>query len=139
VTTIAWDGSTLAGDSLATDDLTAIEVCKLVKTPEGAAGAAGDLSECAAVLAWMASGAEGDAPAIPNCSVLFTRGRDCFIAQSGWPGIRVKGPVAIGSGAQGALVAMRLGSDAEAAVRAVSGIDPATGGAVDVMRAKRRR
>jgi len=139
MTTIVWDGKQLAADSLATDDLTGIEVCKLVRTPEGVAGAAGDLAECAAALAWLSDGAQGDAPTIASTSVLFTRGRDCFMAASGWPGIRVKGVAAIGSGAQGALVALRLGLDAPAAVNAVIGVDPATGGEVDVLRPRRGR
>lgn len=44
-----------------------------------------------------------------------------------------KGYAAIGSGAQGALVAMKLGCTAEQAVAAVAGVDHCTGGEIEVL------
>lgn len=130
----------MCADSLATDD-TAIQVCKLARLPEGqVAGGAGDLGEVAAGLAYLANG--GDAPAIANSCFLYTVAGACYVASAGWPGLAVKGFAAIGSGAQGAMVAMKLGATAREAVAAVSGVDPATGGEIDayeVSRAKRRR
>lgn len=134
MTTIAWRAGVMAADSLATDD-TAIQVRKLIRLPAGqVAGGAGDLGEVASGLVWLQNGCAGDAPAIPNAIFLYTMEGVCYVASAAWPGLEVKGPAAIGSGAQGAMVAMcRAAMDAEAAVRAVAGIDPATGGEIDVL------
>lgn len=97
------------------------------------AGGAGDLNEVVQALSWLAGGSDGDPPAIPGSSVLFTEKGVPHLAASGWPGIALKSFAAIGSGAQGAMVAMRLGKSAQEAVAAVSGIDHCTGGEVDVL------
>ncbi len=134
MTTIAYREGILAADSLATDDACGLHVCKLIRLPRGdMAGGAGDLNEVILALAWLASGAKGEAPAIASASILFTKAGVPYLAAGGWPGIALKGHAAIGSGAQGALVAMRLGESAEGAVRAVMGIDHCTGGEIDVL------
>jgi hypothetical protein len=136
---------TLAADSYCSDDATVMQVCKCVRLPGGdVAGGAGDLGEVAQALTWLAGGSQGDAPEIPGAAVLFTINGVPHMASTKWPAVRVKGAAAIGSGAQGALVAMRLGHSPEDAVKAVAGIDPCTGGeievlAVEVPRAKARK
>lgn len=135
MTTIAYSAGVLAADSLATDDSTAMQVRKCVRLPKGeAAGGAGDLGEVTQALAWLALGGKGDAPDIPNSAILFTDSGKCYLASGKWPGAECKGSVAIGSGAQGAMLAMlRYGASAEDAVRAVCGIDPYSGGEVEVL------
>ena len=91
------------------------------------------MGEITQALAWLVSGRKGDAPDISGSALLYTDKGVAYLASTKWPGCRVKGSVAIGSGAQGALVAMRLGKSAEDAVRAVCGIDPCSGGEVDVL------
>lgn len=133
MTTIAFLAGILAADSFATDDATVVQVCKSVRLPGGdVAGGAGDLGEMAQALSWLVGGSKGDPPDIPNTQVLFTVEGVPHLASGKWPGVRCKGAVAIGSGAQGALTAMRLGKSAEEAVHAVIGIDPCTGGEVEV-------
>lgn len=134
----------MAADSLATDDACGLYVRKIVRLPDGdVAGGAGDLNEVTQALSWLAGGSKGDPPAISGSSILFTEAGRLHLASTGWPGIALKGHAAIGSGAQGALVAMRLGKSAAEAVAAVAGVDQNTGGEIDVLAyekpAKRKR
>lgn len=134
MTTIAFSKGVLAADSFATDDSTAIQVAKCARLPGGdVAGGAGDLGEVAQALDWLSKGSKGDAPDIPSASILFTIKGVPHLASTKWPGVRLKGHAAIGSGAQGALVALKLGMSAEDAVKAVAGVDPSTGGEIDVL------
>lgn len=140
MTTIAFKSGVLAADSLATDDACGVFVEKSAYLQTGdVAGGAGNLNEVAAALGWLAGGCQGDAPDISSTAILYTRAGKPYLASGGWPGAPVKGFCAIGSGAQGALVAMKLGLSAAEAVAAVSGIDTATGGEVDVLPVKLRK
>lgn len=143
MTTIALRDGVMAADTWATDDCTATNVRKAVQLANGdVAGGAGDLAPVGRALAWLMGDQAGDPPEIAGAQILFTVKGVPYIADGGWPGIEVRGYTAIGSGAQGALVAMKLGHGAESAVRAVFGVDPATGGDVDVLpigKAKRKR
>src|SRR5688572_25992799 len=103
MTTIAFAAGVLAADSYASDDATVMQVVKCARLPNGdVAGGAGDLGEIAQALAWMESGCKGDAPDIGGSAILFTRDGVLHLASTKWPGVRTKGAVAIGSGAQGA-------------------------------------
>jgi hypothetical protein len=145
MTTIALKDSVLAADSYATDETCAIQVAKCVRLPGGdVAGGAGDVGEVSQALAWLAAGGKGEPPDISSSGILFTDKGVSYLASTKWPGVRVKGFAAIGSGSQGAMVAMKLGKSAEDAVRAVIGVDPCTGGEIDVLpvgkpRAPRKR
>lgn len=132
--TIAFKDGILVADSYASDDATVMQVVKCARLPKGdVAGGAGDLGQVAQALSWLAAGGTDDPPDIDQSGLLFTDGGVCYLASGKWPGVRVKGSSAIGSGAQGAMTAMRLGHSAEDAVRAVAGIDPNTGGEIDVL------
>jgi hypothetical protein len=134
MTTIALSGGVMAADSYASDDSTVMQVHKCVRLPNGdVAGGAGDCGEVAQALAWLARGKRGAPPEIPGASILYTVNGVGHMACTKWPGIRIKGDAAIGSGAQGALVALRMGLSAEEAVKAVAGIDPHTGGEIEVL------
>lgn len=145
MTTVVIANGVLAADSFATDDSTAIQVCKCARLPNGdVAGGAGDLGEVTQALDWLVKGGKGVGPDIPSCSILYTVGGETHLASGKWPGVRCKGSVAIGSGALGALVALKLGKSAVEAVKAVIGVDPGTGGEIDVLpvlpaRAKARK
>ena len=134
MTTIAFRDGVLAADSFATDDACALQVRKIVRLPKGdVAGGAGSLPEVAKALQWLAKGGKGAAPSIEGSTILFTVDGVLHLAGGGWPGVPVKGFAAIGSGAQGALVAMNLGMTAEQAVAAAASVDPSTGGEIDVL------
>ena len=137
MTTIAYREGFLVADSYASDDSCVIQVTKCAHLPNGdVAGGAGDLGKVALALAWLRDGGEGDPPDIEESLILFTDKGVPYLASGKWPGVPVKGYAAIGSGAQGALTAMKLGFSAEAAVQAVSGVDPCTGGEIDVLEVK---
>ena len=137
MTTVAFREGVLAADSYAADSVSIVQMVKCARLAGGdVAGAAGSLPKVAQALAWLVGGGKGDPPDISDAEVLFTDGGVLYLAEGGWPGVRVKGYAAIGSGAQGALTAMKLGFSAEAAVAAVAGVDPCTGGEIDVLEVK---
>lgn len=134
MTTIAYRDGVLAADSLATDDSGSIQVHKALILPNGdVAGGCGDLNEVTQALHWLSKGRRGRAPAMTNACILYTVNGVAHLAGGGWPGVQVKGFAAIGSGAQGAMVAMKLGLSAADAVAAVSGVDHCTGGEIEVL------
>jgi hypothetical protein len=134
MTTVVLAGGVLAADSYASDDATVMQVCKCARLPNGdVGGGAGELGEVAQGLQWLASGCKGDPPDISGAIFLFTVNGVPHMASTKWPAVRLKKDAAIGSGAQGAMVALRMGKTAEEAVRLVSGIDPCTGGDIDVL------
>lgn len=140
MTTVAFRAGVLAADSYASDDATVMQVVKCARLPGGdVAGGAGDLGEIGQALAWLVSGCQGDPPDIPGSVVLYTIKGVPHLASTKWPALQVRGDAAIGSGAQGALVAMRLGCSAAEAVAAVAGVDPATGGQIDVLPVELKR
>lgn len=140
MTTIAFRDGVLAADSQASDDTVKVSVRKVVRLRKGdVAGGAGDLSTVALALSWLAAGRVNDPPPLEGAEILFTDGGELFLADGGWPGIPVKGFAAVGSGAQGAMVAMHLGMSAEDAVVAVSHVDPGTGGPIEVLPVERPR
>lgn len=139
MTTIAWKTGTLAADSLCTDDNTAILVTKAMQRADGdVAGAAGNIDQCAGFIAWWSAGMKGDPPPINEIAAIFTVNGLPYIMSGGLPGTPLKSYAAVGSGSQGALAAMKLGHSPEEAVAAVSGVDPSTGGPIDVFRVKQR-
>ena len=134
MTTVAFRDGVLAAGSFATDESCAIRVRKIIRLPKGdVAGGAGPLSEVTQALGWLAKGGRGAAPSIDGANILLTINGVLHLAASGWPAVPVKGYAAIGSGAQGALVAMKLGCTAEQAVAAVAGVDHCTGGEIEVL------
>lgn len=140
MTTVAFRDGVLAADSQATDDTVKFGIRKVVRLRKGdVAGGCGPLPALALALQWLAAGRVNDPPPIDDNEILFTDGGELYIASGGWPGILVKGFVAVGSGAQGAMVAMHLGLTAEDAVAAVSHVDPGTGGPIDVLPVERPR
>lgn len=135
MTTIAWDGKTLAADSLAHGEFK-LRVCKLHRLASGEIfGAAGSCQEILAVLAWLHGG--GDKPLDLECF------EGLIVAPSGGAevlGTRLmRNPVldpfyALGSGAPFAIAAMACGKTAAEAVRVAIRFDPGSGGRVQTMK-----
>lgn len=133
MTTIAWDGKTLAADSQAQTTFKT-RSRKLYRLPDGAIfGAAGFVQEALAVLAWLNGGEKpGDLENFEGL-IINKAGGDVL-------GMRLmREPVlepfyAIGSGAHYALAAMACGKSAVEAVRIAARFDPGTGGPVEFMR-----
>jgi hypothetical protein len=136
MTTIAYKDGIMAADTRASGDDVAFDVVKLWRLPNGdVAAGAGVLCRAALGIQWLQS-RRGDAPDIEGADILFTDAGVPYVASGGWPGVRIRSYAAIGSGAQGAMVAMSMGLSAADAVQAVIGIDPATGGEVQTLAVK---
>lgn len=142
MTTIAWDGQTLAADTLATwrgtRDGYAVKIAR-----RGAvlAGAAGNAVICRRLMDWFRSGMVGHPPSAgskeaDNWSTLQIFTPDGLVVSwgpDGWEAVRAP-RYALGSGCDFALGAMVAGADAETAVRAAIEYDINSGGEITVLR-----
>lgn len=140
MTTIAFDGRTIAADRLCGE---VISVCKLfrIQTGEILAGA-GDYSKIIEVAAWLQG--EADKPELPDQEdtdflLVDATGHASWLT---WPWlrrVRVTEPFcAIGSGRDFALGAMAAGASAKKAVEIAARFDPSTGGGIDTLRVRVR-
>lgn len=141
MTTIAWDGQTLAADTQMTfgGDIDAHTV-KITKRGPVLAGASGTTSCCQAFLDWFASGMIGDPPpsAHPTNAdwsywgLIIYDGRIILHTETGW--VRFTAPLyALGSGANVAAGAMEHGATADEAVKIAMKRDNKTGGEITVL------
>ena len=139
MTTIAWDGKSIAADKLCGGRYT---VNKIWKLPDGSViGGAGLYDHIVEVVAWIAEGGNEDKrPKLPESQ---EEGSDLLLVDADgkaywltWPYLR-KVPItekyeAIGSGSEFALGAMAMGASAQRAVQIASRFDPNTGRGVTV-------
>ena len=145
MTTICTRGDgILAADSQCSWGDTKSRVVKLHRLPcGGVVGGAGSFPEIIRYIRWMQAGSKGQAPKLKSSDLLVAYGDGRTGAICSGVFTEAVGPQAIGSGMQGAMVAMAMGADAEAAVRAVAEVDPSTSGPFQVMTieppAKRRK
>jgi ATP-dependent protease HslVU (ClpYQ) peptidase subunit len=139
MTTLAWDGVTLAADKQTTDGSHTRTTTKIRRLRGGAlGGAAGRSGVCRELLDWYEMGAAKDKmPAeADRCTLLvIERSGQIFLFEDGSPGaIEVLDKhVAIGSGADFAMAAMHLGHDAVRAVEVASHFDSSTGCGIDAI------
>ncbi|MGH8472845.1 MAG: hypothetical protein ACREVJ_10425 [Gammaproteobacteria bacterium] len=139
MTTIAWDGESLASDTLAFASIKC-RVRKLYRLPDGALfGAAGACQQVLEVLAWLNG---GDKPTVDldNFDGLFITAAG-VVENIGTRLMRepVLEPFyAIGSGAPFAMTAMACGCSAVEAVRMAIRFDPGSGGRVERLKLRRR-
>ena len=135
MTTIATRGDgILAADSQCTWGDTKSRVTKLHRLPcGGVVGGAGAFPEIMRYVRWMQAGGKGKAPKINNADLLVAYGDGRTGTICGGIFTEAVGPQAVGSGMQGAMVAMAMGANAEEAVRAVAEVDPSTSGPFQVM------
>lgn len=143
MTTIAWDGTSIAADRLCGGRYT---VAKLWRLPDGSViGGAGLYDDIVEVVHWLASGAREDekprlAPREESSDLLLIdpEGRPHWLT---WPHLRrvpiVEPYEAIGSGSEYALGAMAMGASAKRAVQIASRFDPSTGRGVTVAKVRK--
>lgn len=139
MTTIAWDGQTLAGDKQATSHGTPSVCTKVFKVERDGVvclyGTSGRADECTAFRRWVLG--EADRPSLSDeFSVMSIdqKGRIWMAhGQMYWYEIG-RQTWAIGSGADYALGAMACGAGAEKAVLVASDLDAFTGFGVDTVR-----
>lgn len=157
MTSIAWDGRTLAADSRATEEDGSARTDRFVKLYRVQSKVPPILGEVLMAAAgcefagemfrlWLerggdcdlhAKGVDYDEEGTSPIDVLLVHASGAFTANHLGCLIRIHDPFwAHGTGRQGALVAMRLGKDAVEAVRAVREFDSNTGGRVVAMQLK---
>lgn len=134
MTTVAYDGITLAADSRGIDDgvIMGDREIKLHKVGSSLVGMAGECCAMPAFIEFLETGvwvkeAEG-------CSAIVVSGVSAKLYEGNKYPLKIHAPYAIGSGAIAALAAMYAGVDAVKAVKIASRLDPGTGGRVMKMR-----
>ena len=130
----------MASDSQLTDAATKASVPKFWRIRGWLVGAAGSYSEIVTLLAEMKRHkdlspagvlAEVDIKVKDVDALLLSPSGKLYISENGQDAMPITdGFAAIGTGAQGALVAMHMGATPANAVRAVKKVDPSTGGRV---------
>lgn len=140
MTTIAWDGRTLAADRRRTLGDTPTPARKIfdVKAPDGRrylVGCAGDSWDCVAFMRWMRTQKPEDKPALSNFSAMAIdeRHRVWYVAEKLVYHEIVMPFWAIGSGSDYALGAMAAGKTAREAIRIASRLDIHTGNGCDTL------
>jgi hypothetical protein len=143
MTTIAWDGKTLAGDRKRNVRNTPVPATKVFRLPEPVTvgnlprvamfGCAGDSSEAVAVADWLLRNAEKPMAKDIDILAVDAYGKCHFAANN-----LVFYPIelqhwAVGSGADYAMGAMARGASAHEAVQVASLYDNGTGLGVDVL------
>lgn len=141
MTTIAFDGKTLAADKRSTNSGLIFTVTKLFKVRGHLLAAAGDLDRIHEIVAWFRAGSE------PSQLPAFQRTSEDYVGlliidPAGGIFKLERGPVpfkieerryAIGSGRDFALAAMHLGCTAEDAVKVACVFDSGSGNGVDTL------
>jgi hypothetical protein len=147
VTTIAYARGEMAADTQCTWNGNKTRGHKIFRLPcGGVMGGCGVLNEIVRASNWVAGGMKGKPPKIPQSDLLIAwgDGRVVTVCDKHFTMVEELGPIAIGSGMQAALCAMRhFQASAEEAVHAAASVDAFTSAPVDVMRveprAKRRK
>lgn len=147
MTTIAWDGRTLAADRLCTAGYVSFEVTpKIRRAPDGRLlGASGKVDVSCLFMDWLELAPEHRGPRPPQVQIEEAGCVALEIEPCGriWRHERfgryeiANAPHAIGSGSEFAVGAMLAGADAHGAVRIAASVNAATGGKVDVLTLKR--
>lgn len=140
MTTIAWDGKTLAADRCCGGWKNVSKIFKL-KDGRYAAGCGNSYHALCAVVAWMNAGSKADSrpdiPAddAPDMIVIDKKGVVSWVI---WPyvnGVALTEPFfAVGSGSEFALGAMAAGANARRAVEIACRFDASSGQGIDAVR-----
>lgn len=136
MTTVAFDGRTMAGDGrLADDAIASDDFRKIFRIRGQIVGLSGAASACMAMVDWMKGGCEGKRPECSNTSILIVEpDGTAMIQDDGGTPLKVSVPCAIGSGSNYAVAIMDAGGSATKAVRAAMKRDPRTGGKIRTLR-----
>lgn len=146
MTTIAWDGTTLAADRQATYSTTKHKVRKIFDCGEWFYACSGDFPEAHRVVEWLTAGAKASDRIVQEeagCCGIAVRKRDAraFVVQ-GKTVVLTETREAFfstGSGHEYARAAMALGKNAAQAVAFASKFDTYTGMGVDSVKVKLSR
>lgn len=132
MTTIAWDGKTLAADTLSVSSAFCRDVDKLWSIGKDVIyGGAGYYQDVLAVRNWLMDKDIGEPEVDENFCAIIIRNEICYRMESGLLEMPVKENYhAVGSGAPFAVVAMFLGKSSTEAVEIAAQFDEMTGGSI---------
>lgn len=141
MTTICWDGTTLAADKRSTIGSLYRTTTKIYRVGSSLVGYAGSGAQCSEMLAWARGGfrknrfPDMQRDADSSITLLVIRQNGVIQAYEHTPfAIEYEDKqFAIGSGRDFALAAMHLGKSAEEAVLLAAEFDPGTGNGVDTL------
>lgn len=141
MTTIAWDGKTLAADKRAVSGSIIAISNKIIRHEDFLIGRSGAFSETAALLEWFKNGADvtkfpNRERELKNSCLLVIDINGCiykYLSSSPYPLTLPPQKIAIGSGSEIAITAMHLGKTAKEAVLIASELDTHTGNGVDIL------
>lgn len=138
MTTIAWDGRSLASDKRANVGGTRLTVTKIRRGLKGnLVGVSGTFAMSNDLFRWLCTGGArpvGQGDHSDWCPVMEITAKGEVLRHERWGSFRVEDPFyAIGSGADFALAAMSLGADAAQAVEIAARFDTSTGDGVDIL------
>lgn len=135
MTTIAWDGKVLAGDTLSVNGSFCREVVKIHRVQKDIYfGAAGYLEDAYKALAWLRQ-QDSERPELDESftGIVVEKGK-AYRIEAGLIYLPIKEPYhAVGSGADCAIVALYLGKSAVEAIKIASLFDVNTGSKVTSM------
>lgn len=140
MTTIAWDGMTLAGDRLGCAGDLKRTVTKISRVGSCLLGTAGSAVHAVEFREWLLSGADPKTIPLFQLSeeyqnvILIKPDKSCWVYSQGvYPSLVEDTFHACGSGRDFALAAMHMGKSAKEAVELASLFDVATGNGVDIL------
>jgi hypothetical protein len=131
----------MAADTQLTGDYR-LRAQKIIALADGSlVGGAGVWHRCWAAMLWLAGGESGDPPKLKDSELLIMKiDGSLWLVEEEFPAFPLlDAEAAIGSGAQGAITAMRAGASAGEAVKAACRIDPCTSDPVQMLRLPKRR
>jgi hypothetical protein len=135
MTTIAWDGRTLAADRARTNGNTSELACKLFDCGEYVYGAVGSMFDAPLIEKWLRDGAKWEQRPhldgeVHGCGIVVRKSDRALYLVGGKPTTLAfipPGPTAAGSGQDFALAAMACGKTAREAVEIAARFDFGTG------------
>lgn len=135
MTTVAWDGKTLAVDRQVTiDGNVRGKCCKLFKIKKGKwLTGAGDLYELKQIADWMSGTMEEEPPQVNETEFVMidTIKKKVLFFDKRMTPVEIEPPVSLGSGSQFALAGMKMKLDAISAIRLAAQSDIFTGSGVE--------
>lgn len=139
MTTIAFDGVTLAADRQVTYGTSKEATSKIYRLGDKLIGISGDACQAMVAIEWLTKGRKGRKPDLDrvedvNLLVVDLKKKKCFYMDGNLMLLEIHPPVSVGSGSMAALAAMRLGCDAVKAIEVASEVDTFTGGGVESIR-----
>jgi hypothetical protein len=137
MTTIAFDGKTMAADKQTSGGYIEGSVTKICKINGSVYAAAGGMEEMEEFFAWIKNG--GDKPTIKDFEGLEAKGKNCWWYGEKLMRCKTTVPAAIGSGTRFAIGAMMAGADAKTAVNISAKLDPHTGCGIKTINTERKK